>query len=286
MPDAERRRFGGVVRLVYDRFLEHQSATYAAALAFCAMLSAVPLLSVAVAVLARVVGGSGSARGRLESAMAHFMPGAGATFPRLIQAMQTGSGAYGLLGLFSLLLTGAAVFATLEVAFNRIWEAEKPRGWFRSRINALFAAVGVLVLLLCSVLSTSLVAVAQATEVPGLHKTAGEIEWLWRYSQLIGPMGLSVAVFTLLYKIVPNCRVTVWAALRGGILAGILWELAKIAFTYYLAHSASYNRVYGPLAGMAVGMVWVYYSSVVVLVGAEIAALGRRRAEDQAGPAS
>lgn len=263
----------GTLHRLYRRSIEHQDTTLAAALAFYAVLSAVPLLSVAVAVLGLVVGGSASARGRLESALAHFLPGAGASFPRVAEAMQSGSGAYGTLGVVGLLVTGAVVFATLEVAFNRIWEADKPRGWFYSRANSLWAAVLVLALLLASVLATSLVTYVKAVELPGTGRIAGDIAEIWRWVGVLGPLALSVATFATLYKVVPNCAVSVRAAVTGGVVAGVAWELAKIAFTYYLAHSASYNRVYGPLAGVAVGMVWVYYSAVVLLFGAEIAAL-------------
>jgi membrane protein len=273
MGDGGRLGMGGAVRAVYARIQEHQVATLSAALAFYAILSAVPLLSVAVAALGLAVGNSTTARHRIESALAHFLPGAGASFPRVVEAMRVGSGAYGLFGILTLLVTGAAVFATLEVAFNRIWGAAKPRGWLGSRVNAVAAAILVLVLLLLSILSTSLLAYAKATEVPGLRQPVGDIVWIWRWLQVLGPLALSVSTFTVLYKMVPNCPVAFRAALKGGLVAGIGWEAAKIAFTFYLAHSVSYNRVYGPLAGLVIGMVWVYYSSMVALIGAEVAAL-------------
>jgi membrane protein len=61
----------------------------------------------------------------------------------------------------------------------------------------------------------------------------------------------------------------------GGVLAALLWEVAKRGFAFYLANWGSYDKVYGTLGGLIVLVLWTYYSAMVALLGAEAASLAR-----------
>jgi membrane protein len=92
------------------------------------------------------------------------------------------------------------------------------------------------------------------------------------------PLLVSILTFTIFYWIVPNTHVPVIVALAGGSFAGALWEIAKYGFSYYATHFANYSAVYGSLAGVILLLVWIYYSAIVVIMGAEVASVyaGRR----------
>jgi len=68
----------------------------------------------------------------------------------------------------------------------------------------------------------------------------------------------------------PNTRVPLLHALIGGMVAGALFELTKLGFTFYVTELAHYEKIYGALGTLPVFLVWLYLVWVVVLVGAEV----------------
>jgi membrane protein len=75
----------------------------------------------------------------------------------------------------------------------------------------------------------------------------------------------------LIYIIIPNKKVHVISALQAALFAGLLWELAKHLFGWYVGNLAGYSIVYGSLSTLLVVVLWVYYSSAILIVGGELA---------------
>jgi membrane protein len=84
-------------------------------------------------------------------------------------------------------------------------------------------------------------------------------------------------VFTILYITVPLKKLKRKAIAVSALWAAILWEAAKQLFGYYLYHSSSFGKIYGTYALVVVVAFWIYYSSVVFIVGAEIGQLFQER---------
>ena len=78
-------------------------------------------------------------------------------------------------------------------------------------------------------------------------------------------------MFFLIYKIIPNKRVHFKSALQAALFAGLLWELAKHLFAWYIVHLAEYSIFYGSLSTLVIVVLWVYYSSMILVVGGEFA---------------
>jgi membrane protein len=75
---------------------------------------------------------------------------------------------------------------------------------------------------------------------------------------------------SLVYRQGPSRRVAKWRWVTGSITAALLWLLMSIVFSWYVAQFDSYNRVYGSLGAVVGFMTWIWFSVVVVLVGAEL----------------
>ena len=75
----------------------------------------------------------------------------------------------------------------------------------------------------------------------------------------------------LIYKIIPNKRVHFNSALQAAFFTGLLWELAKHLFGWYVVHLAEDSIFYGSLSTLVVFVLWVYYSSTILIVGGEFA---------------
>jgi membrane protein len=87
------------------------------------------------------------------------------------------------------------------------------------------------------------------------------------------PFCLTCAAFTLLYYVVPNRAVRPRHALLGGFIAGIAFEIMKRGFALYIANFPTYTLVYGAFAVVPIFLLWIYFSWLVIVLGALIAAL-------------
>jgi membrane protein len=94
------------------------------------------------------------------------------------------------------------------------------------------------------------------------------IQWILKY---LLPFFLTYCMFVLIYKIIPNKRVHYTSALQAALFAGLLYELAKHLFAWYVVHLARYSIFYGSLSTLVIFVLWVYYSSTILVVGAEFA---------------
>jgi membrane protein len=96
-------------------------------------------------------------------------------------------------------------------------------------------------------------------------------------------------MFSVIYRYLPSPSANVtWkaAGIAGGIVA-LLWEAAKQAFAFYTSKYANYDKVYGTLGGVVGLVFWIYYTSMILLLGAEIANLygDAQRAKRKKSPA-
>ncbi|MBM4315050.1 MAG: YihY/virulence factor BrkB family protein [Deltaproteobacteria bacterium] len=94
------------------------------------------------------------------------------------------------------------------------------------------------------------------------------IQWMLKY---LLPFSLTVCLFFLVYKIIPDKDVHFKSALQAALFTSLLWEIAKHLFTWYVVNLAAYSIVYGSLSTLVVFVVWVYYSSTILIVGGELA---------------
>ena len=105
-------------------------------------------------------------------------------------------------------------------------------------------------------------------------------EWIRSLFLTIG-LAADAALFFLAYRYFPYRKVPVGPALGGALLASILWEAAKQVFRWYITSLGIYDKIYGPLGALVALSMFVYYSGIVFVLGAEFAgalrAAGRRR---------
>jgi uncharacterized BrkB/YihY/UPF0761 family membrane protein len=89
---------------------------------------------------------------------------------------------------------------------------------------------------------------------------------LWMLKYLL-PLILTYCMFLLVYKVVPNKMVHFKPALKAALFASLLWELAKHLFAWYVTNIATYSIFYGSLSALVVFVLWVYYFSMILVVG-------------------
>ncbi len=178
--------------------------------------------------------------------------------------------------LIVLVLTSAGIFLPLEVALNRVWGATRNRNYLHNWMIAIGLALACGSL---GLLSASLTALSEtySTRLARflLHYVTlplGGFPSLVRLVSVVlihlGAIPVTIAVFFLVYWILPNIRVPVRQVLGAAILAGLLWQLSLYIYILLLPHM-NFRGLYGPFA-MSVSLVlWGYVSALILLAGIE-----------------
>ena len=255
---------------VVREFLHDHGPIMAAAMSFFATLSLFPLLLFGVSALGYVVG-SQKAFHQVMDFFQSYAPGPVADIVRTtLGNIVATRGKVLAVGILVLLWTATGVFANMETALCMTWDVETRR-FLKSRL----LATGMLFLVGAGLL-LSLAFTAITLRIEGLHwrvfgHQTPDLPVFWHLMGYLVPVLLGVAMFTAIYYALPNTRVHFRAALLGGVIGGLLWQVALLGFRWYLKHYAHYDVVYGSLGGVVILVMWIYYSMIVLLLGAELA---------------
>jgi YihY family inner membrane protein len=169
-----------------------------------------------------------------------------------------------------LLVSSSGVFLPLEVALNNVWHVRTNRSYLHNQVVSLGLAFAVGLLAMFSVS----VSTAQQTVLGFLffgHTSNVAYILLSRTFLSVLATGSSVALFFLIYWVLPNRRIPVLAVLPTAVVTGLLWEAAKHLYILVLPH-LDFQDVYGPFQ-ISVGlMIWAFLSGLILLAGAHFSA--------------
>ena len=177
-------------------------------------------------------------------------------------------GIVGFLGFVGLLWTSTWVFGSMRIALNIIFRTEKSRGMLRGIAVDLLMIVLVGILLLVSMILSPVVIFLQGYQGRIPVAIGPAIQWILKY---LLPFFLTYCMFSLIYKIIPSNKVHIKSALQAALFTSLLWELAKHLFAWYVVHLTRYSVFYGSLSTLVIFILWVYYSSTILVVGGEFA---------------
>lgn len=261
------------------RVRRHELFVQAAAVSYAAVLSIFPLAITVIAFLGHFVEPARAQQAVVEALQPYLPPQALTSVRETLESVAATRGTAGLIGSIGLLWAATAVAGTLRHALNRVLEVREPRGYIARKLTELAMVLLVGLFLSLSVTSSVLL------EVVGRWSPAAEGASYLRESALaavfarLAPWLFSTAAFLIVYRFLPNARMTTRSLLTGTAVAVVLFEGAKRLFVWYVGTLATYPVVYGPIAGLVVFMVWVYLVAVLVLMGAEVMALRDRPVE-------
>jgi membrane protein len=189
----------------------------------------------------------------------------------------------GYLGVGGLLVAASGLFSSLRTVLNAVFGVTEGKNVVVGKLRDFGMVLVVLISFLVSTIALTALEVAR--------ESADRIGFL-RYSRF-GTMGegsISVLSFCIvfvicsaIYYLVPYDDLGKKVVALSALWAALLWELAKQAFGYYVAHFASVGRIYGTYVMIVVVAFWIYYSCVVLILGAEIGQLYRQRPPGRLG---
>jgi membrane protein len=175
-----------------------------------------------------------------------------------------------IIGVATFLFSASGVFAQLQHALNKMWNVMPRPGagagqWIRKRLLSMAMVLGLLVLMFASLAANAAIALLLAESgVPwGLINTASSIV-------------IFTAGFGLIFKFLPDVKADWRDVLAGALMTAVLFTLGKHVIGLYLGHS-SVGSSYGMAGSLIALLVWVYYSAIIILFGAEMTQVYARR---------
>jgi membrane protein len=170
-----------------------------------------------------------------------------------------------LFGLAGLFITTVLMMALIEKAFNHIWQIKQKRPFLKRTAIYLAATVfGPLVLGAGIFLSGRLLSAAEGlTEAVSIG---------FEVFAVVIPLLLTISLFALVYKVLPNTFVAWRDALMGALFAAIVFELMKYGFGFFVKGVPFYKTVYGAFAIVPLVLIWIYVTWWVTLAGALLVA--------------
>ena len=311
MPDrlTYRQRFAATISYyvggVYRYLFEKDIFLWAQAIAFKVLITIVPIVILVTGILGRILGNLLQDQDAFDD-VARFIREYMPAFDQsdqllvLVDRLQAAGTFFTGLGIFALLFAAMTLFTTLRVVIGNVFQEEwhRHRSVFAGYAFDLRMAAQVGLLFLLTIGLSFLTLAVQQGGLDVAQRFGLDYVWLregWRttfrmLSYLI-PYFLSTAMFFQLFYFIPQPHPPRRSALTGALVTGLLWEAAKLSFTFYATSVGRFDRYMVPgteaeevisVLGEAFGLIiafvfWIYYSGVVLIIGALIAVLDEKR---------
>jgi membrane protein len=263
------------VQLVYrtaEGSGNHDVAHMAAGVAYYAFLSIFPLLLGLIALFGFFLP-SVNLQDELLNYVGDNIPGATNILKQNITSIIELRGAMGVLSIVIFFWGASAMFRAVSRAINRAWDISRYRPFFIRKASELGMVFGIGILFLLSLGASAIISILRGVfDLPVADLIIVNV------GSRLAAFLLILAVFLLLYKLIPNTR-TYWRYIwPGALLAAILFEIARTLFVFYLENFANYQLFYGSIASIIILLVWIYYSAFIMILGAEFTSqYGRMR---------
>lgn len=267
-PAAWAMRVARVATAVIRDLLAGQITLRAMGMVYSTLLSMVPLLAISFSLMK----GLGIVDNKLEPMLLNLVEPMGVPGEEIVTKLlgfvkNVNAGTLGSVGLVVLVGTVISLLQKIEGAFNFIWHVTQSRNLAR-RFSDFFS-----VLLIGPLLVTAALAATGAVLHNGLVQRIASVEpfgtLLLTITQLI-PYLLIAAAFTFVYMFIANTRVKFSAAFTGALVAGVLWETIGKTFGLIFGSSPAL-AIYSSFAVLILFLVWLYWSWLILLIGAQIA---------------
>ncbi len=279
------REFWRLTKAAASAWWEDRAMSLGAAIAFFTAFSLAPILFAAIAV-AGLAFGRDEAQGALVSEFGTLVgdKGAATVETMIANAGDVGSGVFGtMVGTVTFLLIATGAIVELQDDLNIIWKAQAPAthglmNFLRSRLISVAFILGIAFLLLVSLVIDA-----------GVSSFGGYLEAQFSgvafiISTLNGAVSFAIAVlfFAMIFKLLPAVDLTWRDVAMGAVVTALLFTFGKSLIGIYLGQS-NVASAYGTAGSIITVLLWVYYSSLILLFGAEFTKVYARSHGSQVG---
>ncbi|ATH62292.1 MULTISPECIES: YihY/virulence factor BrkB family protein [Staphylococcus] len=161
-------------------------------------------------------------------------------------------------------------------SFNVAYDVEDSRnGILLKLLSVVFTIVMGFVFLIAMALPTLGSAISHYLFGPlGLDS---QIKWIFTLLRVVLPLIIILLLFIVLYSVAPNVKTKFRSVLPGAIFTSVIWLLGSFAFGWYISNFGNYSKTYGSIAGIIILLIWLYLTSFIIIIGAEINAIIHQR---------
>jgi len=279
---------GAVLKRTVREFKEDNLTDWAAALTYYGVLAIFPALLALISILGLL--GESTTQTLIDN-ISQVAPGSAKDIATdAIENLQSNQGAAGIafvVGLALALWSASGYVAAFMRASNSIYDVDEGRPIYKTLPVRLGTTLVLLILMVVTIVGIAVTGpvAEQVGKLFGLEDTAVDV---WNIAKWPVLLLIVSFMFAFLYWAAPNAKQPgfKWVS-PGGILGVVIWVIASVAFAFYVANFASYNKTYGSLGGVIVFLVWLWISNIAILLGAEFNAeleRGRRIESGDARP--
>ena len=239
-------------------------------LAFNLLLYCIPLALLLTSMLGYTFLDSEKAMIEVHSVVRQFLPQSEQAFADNLAAIVANRGLLGVVGSISFLVFSSTLFGSVRHVLNIVFKAPKRRGFigglFRDFLMMLITAI----LLMLSIGAGTLLALVRTIGIERLPLAAPMLEFVWGFTGKLIALGLLASLFYVFYCYAPARTLSRRALLVASLSATILFELARWGFAWYVTFAHEALALYGVLGGLMFFFFWLYYASLVFVLGAEV----------------
>lgn len=248
---------------VWQRSEQDNIKVPAGHLAYVTLLSIVPLLAVIFYMLSAFPVFSDLKKILEDLIYNNLIPTSGDTIQEHISGFIENTKKMSMMGIGSLIVIALLLISTIDQTINRIWRCTNKR----SRVQA-FTIYWTILSLGPVIIGVSL---ALSSYLFTVFQEDGSLSFVQRLLSFM-PFILTWLTFAGIYTLVPHQRVSFRYALIGGFIATVLFSFGTDLFRLYIINFPSQEIIYGALAVIPILFVWIYYSWLIILIGAEVTA--------------
>jgi membrane protein len=275
-----RHRSTRIARRAGAGFMQHEALQYAGSMAYFGVLSIFQLLVLGVVVFSLFLGDDRARAFVLEQVQAGS-PLDPKTINGLIDAVIESRGGIGIVSGAFLLWSALGVFSSLSSGIERAFDSAKARPFLQDKLIGLLLMAVTGVLAVASLLIGIVTGIIQGAATDALAAVPGGGGILAAIGFVV-PAVLIFVAFVAIYRIVPNRHVSLAEVWPGALVAAALWTILRFGFTYYATRIAHYDSAFGPISTGVTLLAFLYFASVIVLLGAEVSRASA--AEDEPVP--
>ncbi|MDP8233213.1 MAG: YihY/virulence factor BrkB family protein [Candidatus Saelkia tenebricola] len=258
------RKPGFFIKCIVNNFTKDKCNLHAAALTFITLLTLIPFL----ALLFAISKGLGIQNFLQNIVLEKLALGKQDLFLNIIKYIKnTNLTTLGTTGIIFLFLTVIRLLGSIETVFNSIWEVNAPRRITRKISD--YLTVVILCPIFVFLTFTFTATISSNILVQNLLKFSFINNVYFSIIKFLPFISIWLAL-SIFYMFMPNKKVNLTTGLISGIIAGTIWQIFQWGYLKFQIGITRYNAIYGTFATLPIFMVWIYFSWIVILLGAEL----------------